>query len=306
MSARCGRLLVLAVVAAGCADARGGEDAGFASVLDDAGREVRVAAPPARIISLIPAVTEVVVALGEADRLVARTAYDTDPALAHLPSTEQALIPSVEWLVRHRPELVVAWASGQTRPAVARLGELGVPVYGAAIETLDDVDATIRRVARLLGVEARGDSLAARVRGELDEVRRAVGGRERPGVFYVVGRDPPMTAGPGTFVDELIAIAGGRNVFGDAPGGWPQVGLEEVVRRQPDVLIVPLGDWHGAEALERLRAAPGWRELRAVRDGRVYAVAAEAFNRPGPRVGEAARRLARLLHPEAFGDGATP
>ncbi len=302
MSPRPGLLLLLAFAAAGCADARGRADDAFATVVDDAGHEVRVVAPPARIISLIPAVTETVVALGAADRLVARTAFDRDPALAHLPSTEQALIPSLEWLARFRPELVVAWADGRTRSVVARLGELGIPVYGAAIETLDDVDATIRRMGRLLGLEPRADSLAARVRAELDAVRRAVAGRERPSVFYLVARDPAMTAGPGTFVHELITVAGGRNVFADAPAGWPQVGLEEIVSRQPDVLVVPLGEWNDDAALDRLRTAPGWRELRAVREGRVHAVDAETFNRPGPRVGKVARRLARLLHPDAFED----
>ncbi|HEX6940071.1 MAG TPA: helical backbone metal receptor [Longimicrobiales bacterium] len=292
-------ILSLALGAAGCADAPGRAADAFAVVVDDAGREVRVAAPPTRIISLIPAVTETIVALGVADRLVARTAFDTEPALAHLPSTEQALLPNIEWLARFRPELVVAWADGQARSSVARLAALGVPVYGAAIETLADVDATIRRMGRLLGVERRADSLAAAVRGELDAVRRAVAGRERPTVFYVVARDPALTAGPGTFIHEVIEAAGGRNVFGDAPAGWPQVGLEEVVRRQPDVLIVPLGEWNDTATLDRLRTAPGWRELRAVREGRVYAVDAETFNRPGPRIGMVARRLARLLHPEA-------
>ncbi len=286
--------------AAGCADDGSSRTATFATVFDDGGREVRVAAPPTRIISLIPAVTETVIALGAIDRLVARTAFDTDPAIADLPSTEQALIPNIEWLARFQPELVVAWADGQSRAIVARLGELGVPVYGAAIETIDDVDATIRRMGRLLGLEPRADSLAEAVRAELDAVRAAVAGRERPSVFYLVGRDPIMTAGPGTFVHEVIETAGGRNIFADARSGWPQVSLEEVVHRQPDVIVMPLGEWNAAGALERLRTAPGWRDLRAVREGRVYAVDAEAFNRPGPRVGRVARQLAGLLHPSAF------
>ncbi|HEX7120538.1 MAG TPA: helical backbone metal receptor [Longimicrobiales bacterium] len=293
-------ILALILAAAGCADAPGRAADAFAVVTDDAGREVRVAAPPARIISLIPAVTETVVALGAADRLVARTAFDEDPALAHLPSTEQALIPNVEWLARFRPELVVAWADGQSRSAVARLGALGIPVYGAAIETVGDVEATIRRIGRLLGLDSCADSVVAAMRAELDAVRRAAAGRERPSVFYLVARDPLLTAGPGTFIDELIAVAGGRNAFGDAPAGWPQVGLEEVVRRQPDVVLVPLGEWNDAATLDALRTAPGFRELRAVREGRVYAVDATMFNRPGPRIGVVAREIARLLHPEAM------
>ena len=293
-------LLALLLALAGCANAPGGETAVFATVVDDGGREVSVAAPPSRIISMIPARTETIVRLGAADRLVARTAFDEDPSLAHLPSTEQALIPSVEWLARLRPELVVMWRDGTTRTTATRLTELGIPAYGAAIETLDDVDSTIRRIGRLLGLDARADSLVARVHEELDEVRRAVEGRERPRVLYVVGRDPAMTAGPGTFADELIAVAGGQNVFSDGPAGWPQIGLEEILRRQPDVLIVPTGDWDGDGLLAWFRRTPGWRELRAVREGRVYAVDATIFNRPGPRVGQVARRIAEILHPGAL------
>lgn len=295
-------LLALVLALAGCAKSPGGETAVFATVVDDGGREVSVAAPPTRIISMIPAITETIVALGAADRLVARTAFDEDPSLAHLPSTEQALIPSIEWLARLRPELVVMWRDGQTRTTAARLADLGIPAYGAAIETLDDVDSTIRRIGRLLGLDARADSLVARIHAELDEVRRAVAGRGRPRVLYLIGRDPAMIAGPGTFADELIAVAGGENVFSDGPAGWPQVSLEEIVRRQPDVLIVPTGDWDGDRLLEWFRRAAGWRELRAVREGRVYAVDATIFNRPGPRVGLVARQIAEILHPGALAE----
>lgn len=298
--------LALALPGAGCAEDPGREaPAAAAAVVDDAGSEVRLSRPPTRIISLIPAVTELVVALGVADRLVARTEYDHDPALARLPSVGEGLTPSVEWLVRLHPELVVAWPDRQSRSVVGRLAALGIPVYGARIETLEDIASTIRRVGLLLGVAPRADSLAARVEGELDAVRRVVAGRERPSVLYVVSHDPPMTAGPTTFIDGLIAVAGGRNAFADARAGWPQVGLEEIVRRQPDVLIVPLGERDGA-TVERVKRAPGWRELRAVKEGRVYGVDAEIFNRPGPRVGEVARRLAAILHPEAFPEEATP
>jgi len=114
-----------------------------------------------------------------------------------------------------------------------------------------------------------------------------------------------MTAGPGTFLDELIGIAGGQNAFADAPSQWPTVSLEAVLRRQPAIVIVPRGE-RGAERITRLRSTPGWRDLRAVRTGRVIEVDAELFNRPGPRVGTAAKTLARLLHPEAFLARATP
>jgi len=278
---------------------------GPGAVVDDAGRTVDLPAPARRVISLIPATTELIVALGVTDRLLARTDYDTDPALAALPSVGQGLTPSVEWLVSLAPDLVIAWPDAQSRSVVGRLDALGIPTYGARIERIDDALSTIRRIGILLGLDARADSLARDVEAQLAEVGRAVEGRPRPSVFYVVWFDPPRTAGPGTFVDDLITLAGGTNIFADAPTGWPQVGLEEVVRRQPDVVIVPVGEGNGA-SLERLRTTPGWSALRAVREGRVYEVDAEIFNRPGPRIGEVARRLATLLHPASLAGEVAP
>ncbi len=117
-----------------------------------------------------------------------------------------------------------------------------------------------------------------------------------PAVFYVVWHDPPTTASSGTYVNQLIEVAGARNIFADAPGLWPQVSLEEIVRRRPDYVLLPTDPDAGLTA-DRLRRAAGWRELEALRRGRLVEVDAALFNRPGPNVARAARRLASLLHP---------
>ncbi len=296
--------LLLLPTLLGCGEAKGQPESGVhhgaavpAPVRDDAGHELQLAAAPARVISLIPATTELLVALGAADRLVARTDFDQDPALAALPSVGPGLTPSLEWLVSLRPELVIAWPDSRDRGLTAQLTALGIPVYAARIESLDDIVSTTRRLGTVLGLGAAADSLVQAIDTGFAEVRRAVAGRGRPTVFYVVGHEPPMTTGPGTFLDELITLAGGRNLFADAPG-WPHVSLEEVVRRQPDLLIVPFGE--GNAAPERLARLPGWRELDAIRAGRVYSIDAEVAHRPGPRIAEVARMLAELIHPDAF------
>src|SRR5690606_5574491 len=118
-------------------------------------------------------------------------------------------------------------------------------------------------------------------------------------------RIAPRAAGPGTFAGELSTAAGGRNAFGDAGARWPEVSLEEVVRRQPDVVVVAAG---GADArtLARFESAPGWRDLRAVRAGRVVAVDTDLFNRPGPGLARAVVQLAAILHPDLFPPEPTP
>ena len=269
------------------------------TVRDDVGRTVRLSRPARRVISLIPAQTEVVRLLAGPGVLVARTAWDDHPGLAHLPSTGNALTPSVEWLAAQRPDLVIAWPDQQSRNVIAQLEAMDVAVYASAVETLADVDSMIARLGALLGRAPGADSLRARLHAELDEVRALVAGRTRPRAYYALSLDPPMAATNRTYIGELLELAGGRNIFPDLPARWGQVSLEEVLRRDPQVIIRPLEEPRGG-TLARLRAQPGWRQLDAVRAGRVHEVDADLLNRPGATLGEAARALARALHPEAF------
>lgn len=267
-------------------------------VTDDAGREVRLPRPAARIVSLVPSATDVLVALGARPRLAGRTDYDTDPAVAGLPSVGGGIDPSLEALVALRPDLVVTWETAGGGPVRERVEALGIPTYAVEATDTADVFRTIAALGALAGRRPQADSLAASIRAELAAVRASVAGRAPVSVFYVVWHDPPMTAGPGTFVDELVTLAGGRSIFADATEPWPTVALEEVVRRDPAVVIVPAGE-DPALAVERVAGAPGWREVRALREGRARTVPTLVTNRPGPRLGEAARLLRDALHGEA-------
>ncbi|HSJ06877.1 MAG TPA: helical backbone metal receptor [Longimicrobiales bacterium] len=264
-------------------------------VVDDIGRAVVLAAPARRVISLIPAQTEVILRLAGPDVLVARTRWDTDSALASLPSVGNALTPSVEWLAALRPDLVIAWPDAQSRDVVKRLDDVGIPVYASRVESVADVRTMIRRLGVLLGRTSAADSLDGAISAELESVRRLVAGRPERSVLYLLNAEPPMAAGPGTYVDELIRMAGGRNVFDDLRQLWPQVALEEIIARQPDVIIRP-SDRALDDPLAGLAGRPGWRELDAVRHGRVHAVDPDLYNRPGPRVGAAAHGLAQRIH----------
>lgn len=272
------------------------------SVIDDTGREVRLAAPARRVLSLIPARTDAILALGGADRLIARTRFDADPRLAALPSVGNALTPSVEWLAAQRPDLVVAWPDEQSRSVVTRLLALGIPVYGSRVETLADTRRAIEQLGVLLGLRARADSVLAAIEREHARVRAAVRGRARPRVLYLIGIDPITAVGPATFIHELIEIAGGENVFGDLGPRWPQVALEEVVWRDPEVIVIGSEEAARRGFAGRVSDRPGWRDVSAVRAGRVHTVDASLFNRPGPSAGTAAALLAQLLHADAFAE----
>jgi ABC-type Fe3+-hydroxamate transport system substrate-binding protein len=266
------------------------------SVQDDAGRSVQLKQPARRVVSLVPSATDIILALGAGDRLVARTEYDRDARLAHLPNVGGGLTASLEWLAAAKPDLVIAWPDQRARSQVSQLTGMGIPVYASGVETLAQARSSVQRVGAMLGLGAGADSLNAKNDSIIAAVHRRVLRASRPRVLYAVGFDPPFIAGPHTFIDELIGIAGGSNVFADAKSLWPQVSLEEIVRRQPDVVIVAGGGSEGAP--RRLNALNGWRELNAVKSGRTYTIDASVFNRPGPNVGFVATQLERMLHPE--------
>jgi iron complex transport system substrate-binding protein len=237
------------------------------------------------------------IALGAGGRLVGRTDFDKGPALDSLPSVGGGLDPNLERLASLRPDLVIGWETH--KPQVReRLRELGIPVFAVRTEDTTDVFRTIRNLGRLTGRAPGADSLAARLRGELEAVRASVAGLPRPSVFFVVWSDPPMTAGPNTFIAQIIGVAGGRTVFPDATQPWPTVSMEEVVRRQPDVVVLPVGE-SGSPRIDA--GGPGWRELKAMKGRGPVLLPADLVNRPGPGVGETARRLRDALHPERAG-----
>jgi iron complex transport system substrate-binding protein len=284
--------------ACGGADARAGAPSAAAITLtDDAGHTVTLPRPARRVVSLIPSANETLLALGAGDRLVGRTDFDRGPGLDTLPSVGGGLSPSLERIAALRPDLVIGWETH--KPQVReRLRELGIPVFAVRTEDTTDVFRTVRSLGRLTGRAAAADSLSARLRAELDAVRASVAGLPRPTVFFVVWNDPPMTAGPGTFISQVIGVAGGANVFADAAQPWPTVSMEEVVRRQPDAVVLPTGESGSPKTDVR---APGWRELKALRGRGPILLPADLVNRPGPRIGEAARALRDALHPERAG-----
>jgi iron complex transport system substrate-binding protein len=166
-----------------------------------------------------------------------------------------------------------------------------------------DIFRGIATIGRLTGHDSAATAVATSVRDTLESIARAAAGRPIPSVFYVVYNNPPMTAGPHTFINQLISLAGGRSIFADASQQWPSVAMEEIVRRDPDILIVPEGEFT-SNSLDRFNELAGWRSLRAVREGRVVGVSADLMSRPSPSIARAARVLFTAFHPE--GDAPAP
>ena len=263
------------------------------AIVDDFGDTLRLAAPPARVVSLNPTTTEVMFALGVGDRLVGRSRWDLWPAAAErVPAVGDGIRPNVEAVLATRPELVVLYASADNRAAARALRDAGVATLAVKVDSI----AEFRRVTRTLGeVMGRADVARATVDSvdaTLARVRRLTSGGPRPTLLWRAWDAPLMVIGGGSYLTELFEIAGGRNVFADDPRPSPQVSFEEVLRRDPDRMIVT-----SDASVAKLRADARWRTLPAVRDNRLVVVDGDLLARPSVRLGEAAVQLASRLHP---------
>lgn len=261
--------------------------------IDDFGDTLRVpAVRPGRIVSLNPTTTEIVFAIGAGARLAGRSQWDSWPDSARLvPSLGAAVRPNVEAVLAAHPDLVLLYASAADRPAAARLRQAGIHVAAWRIDRIEDFRRAVRDLGALLGDSARAAAVVDSVDRTLARVRAATTSLPRVSVFMPTWEDPVIAIGGGSFLDELLTIAGGRNVYADLAAPSPTVSLEDVVRRDPDVVIVsPAGR-------ARILADPLWRAIRAVRAGRVYAYDTTVVGRPSVVLGSAAVSIAQLLHP---------
>lgn len=267
-------------------------------LVDDADRTIVLPGPPRRIVSLVPVATEILFELGEGARIVGRSRFDDQPPEAlEVPSVGDAIRPSMEAILLREPDLVILVGGSDNAAAVRELSDLGVPHLVVRFNTLGDLETNVHRLGRLVGRERAAARLWSRIDSELESVRSAVREFGRPRVYYDLGYPPAFTIGAGSYLDSLIAIAGGSNVFHDLDVPAPRVSLEAILVRDPDVVIRPVAD--GGEApMPQPDSRPGWEHLRAVKTGSVVEVPGNLLHRLGPRVGEAAWALARALHPE--------
>jgi iron complex transport system substrate-binding protein len=279
------------------------------TLIDDAGRELLVAAEPQRIVSLAPSNTEIVCALDACDRLVGVTDFDDYPA--SVSDVEKVVIGAsvdVERVVAAEPDLVLAAGNELTPTAIIeQLTDLGLPVLVLYPESMDGVYADIRLVAEALDASTDADALIAGMEDRVAQVVRAVEGADRPLTLYEVfhSEGTTYTAGEGSFLASLIDLAGGEPLTGDAQGS---IGNEELVAADPELILLgaasydpSLGD--AETALETVAARPGWGDLRAVRNGAVIPYLDDIVTtRPGPRIVDGVEALARAIHPDLFAD----
>ncbi len=276
------------------------DPAGAFTVRDMLGREVALHAPPQRIVSLTPSITETLYALGAEDLLVGVTTFcDFPPAAQQKPKVGGMVNPSLEVILSLQPDLVLATTEGNRESTIRQLDELRVPTYVVSPKNFAGVLESITRIGQLIGREAAARRVAGDLRHRADKVLAAIRGRPRPSVLYLVWADPVIAPGSHTLITELIRMAGGASVSADQRIEWPRLSLEQVVAKAPEVIIVAThSSNHVDDALRR------WREqkllLPALKAGRVHTIDGNLVHRPGPRIAEGLEALVQAIHPGAL------
>jgi iron complex transport system substrate-binding protein len=261
---------------------------------------------PRRIISLVPAVTEMLFAIGAGPQVVAVSSFDEwPPEVASLPRVGALLDPDVERILSLQPDLVVVY--GTQSDLRRQLERAGIPQFFYKHGDLPAVTRTIRALGDRTGRKAEADRVAARIDGQLEAIRQQVAGRPRPSTLLVFGREALalrgiFASGGFGFLHDMLEIAGGTNVFADVRRESVQMTTEMVLARRPQV-IIELRSTVKPDQVEKERAV--WQALSsvpAVRTQRIHILADPSLTVPGPRVADATELIARTLHPEAFAD----
>lgn len=305
-------LLGLVLIAGGCtpeiSETVPPASSGFpAQLTDQAGNVLNIAVLPQRIISLSPANTEIVYALGLGDKLVADTEYCDYPEEAKSkPKIGGYTNVDIEKVVSLEPDLVLA-ADAQVNTVIPELKRLGIPTLTLYPESLDGVLSSINLIGRATGTEDRAASLVNDMRSRIETLTArtdALDASQRPGVLYVLWHDPVMTVGPHTIISEMITIAGGSSIAANLDGDYPTMSLEAVISANPAVIIADGG--HGDAVslpFDFARTEPRLSAVAARQDNRIYQIESDLTTIPGPRIILGLEEMARLIHPEIFGEG---
>lgn len=269
-------------------------------VTDGLGRQVTINARPERVLSFAPSNTETLYGLGLGDRIVGVDQFSDFPAeVAGKPKAGGVTDPNYERIAELAPDLVFTIGIGDD--VIKRFEELGMTVVVVQPKTLAETVDSVRFIGRIMDADDAAAELAADMESDIAAIKDRVKDLtddQRPRVFYEVWPDPLMTAGPGSFINDLIAAAGGRNIAANSDQAWAQFSLEAVVAGDPEVIITT---FPGTIDDLKANARSGWQDLTAVRQGRVALIDQNLVSRPGPRLVDALEIFAQAIHPDRFG-----
>ena len=264
------------------------------------------AGAPHRIVSVIPAVTEMIFAMGEGARVVGVSSYDRfPPQVSNIEHIGGLIDPNIEKILSLRPDLVIVYAT--QAELKQRLQRANIPFYSYEHRTLADITATVRAVGARIGSSEAANRLASKMESDLAQIQKAVAGLTRAKTLLVFGREPGTlrhveASGGYGFLHDMLLVAGGDDVFGDVKKQSIDATTEMILARAPAVIIELRygGEMKSADVAREVRAWDALPSVPAVRDHRIYILVGDEFVVPGPRIVAATQQLARTIHPDAF------
>ena len=260
-------------------------------VFDDSGRPVDLSRPVTRIVSLAPALTEILFALDVGDKIVGRTRWcDAPPEALDVPSIGDGLEPNVEVILSHRPDLVVFYSAVANEPAIEQIESLNINTVGVRTDGLADLVRAARLLGRVTGTLERADSLVSDLERALSALEESRPRGRVPSVLILTWDNPPIIIGKTSFLSEIVELAGARNVFENVERPSLRVSIEAIVERDPDLVLVT-----SDSALTNRVDRPEWRVVPAIRERRFFFVTGNEFSRPSFRAPSAITRLRAAL-----------
>jgi len=264
---------------------------------DGVNRQVALVKHPQRIISLAPDVTETLYMLGSQDRLIGVTTQCDWPKEAKdKPKIGDLLHPNYEVILAAKPDLVIGSTAGNDQAAIMKLAGLGLPVYVTAPRTVEKILHSVEELGRITDCADQGMKLVAQMKERLKGVQDRIAGFPPTRLFFITWFDPLLAPGKNTFETDEVALAGAVSITADITDFYPRYSLEQVIVKDPDAIITVE---HKGDPLPDLKKVAGWKDLRAVKEGRVY-ILGEYLQHPSPLFVDGVEELAQKLHPERF------
>lgn len=267
-------------------------------VEDDFGNKVTIEKSPEKIISLAPSHTEILFNLGLDAKIAGVTTYCDYPEEA---KTKEIVgdytAINLEKIIEINPDLVLIYGPGDEE-SNNRLKEAGITILGFMPESIDQVIDTIKKIGEITEKAEEAKEVTDKMIEKRDSIVEKVKDKDKVKVFYEIWHDPLMAAGPGSFMDELMTIAGGDNIAKDAEGQYPQFDIEQLIERNPEVYLTSKDSEE--KTVESIKARPGYEDITAIKEGNIYILDPNIVSRPGPRIVEALELVAKAIHPELF------
>jgi len=273
--------------------------------VDDLGRKIFLAKAPKRVVSLAPSITEILYAIGLNDEIVGVTEFcDYPPPAQQKPKIGYAQ-PNIEAIVSLQPDLVLAPRAFLRADLLAKLEQLKISTFVVDPESFEEIPSRIQTVGRILNRSSSADGVAMAMRQRIASIRSKMKSVAQVRVLYVLNSQPLITVGPGSYIDQVIKVAGGSNIASQTTVPYPHLNMEAVLKEDPEIIIFPIGKAEGIPLSEQQQWLR-WTSLAAVKQGRLHQISADVLNRPGPRIVEGLEALARIIHPEAFTASVAP